>query len=159
MENPPQPEKPESSFKTSPSTQEGLLRYFRNFRARPDTPKYTYEEQNRIGELMEIKKERFEKEKTPEAEKEFKELIQKFQEGKMDKKHISAIWAPLLAAQLFLQESEEAKKIPVSVKNHLLEKINALLAGVKEAQQKEDMSDELVAEVLRFMDEMESRLR
>lgn len=156
MEKTPSPEKA-SSEKAQKSQKEILRDFFNRYRIRPDTPKYSYEEQSELGKKSEEARKKFTKEGTPEAEQESKAAAEEFLESKADKKHVSTMWAPLAAAQYFLG-SEEAKEISEANRTELLNKIGDLLKKLEEARQKQHISDELVAEALDFMDEMEAVL-
>ncbi|MBI3046597.1 MAG: hypothetical protein HYY86_03635 [Candidatus Harrisonbacteria bacterium] len=144
--------------KRPPTVKESILKSFQRFRNRPDKPKYTYEEQLELGERSKEVYKKFLKEKTPETEKAHQELSAKFLESKADKKHISAIQAPLSAIELFL-ESKNSEYIPETKRGKLFDKVNDLFKKLETARQQENISDELVAEVLNFLDEMEIYLK
>ncbi|MDO8430132.1 MAG: hypothetical protein Q7S73_02085 [bacterium] len=115
-----------------------LQKVFEKFRKRSDDPKYPYKEQHKLAGKP--------------------ETSQEFIESKEDKKHISPIWGVLLTTEMFLK-SEEAKHISEIEKRELLNKKNDLLEDLKRARQKENISDELLAKVSGFMDEVESYLK
>lgn len=140
------------------SSEKRVLSFFNSYRARPDKPKYSYEEQNILGKKMEEARKRFEDTKNPEDKKELDELSAEFLEGKKDKKHISTLWTPLLAAQLYL-EDEGRKKLSAEAQTAMRGKIDELLAKLDEARAQEHMSDELIAESLDFMNKFENYLK
>jgi len=155
-------EKNPSSEHSSPeqkkqSPRDSLLKFFNRYRARPDIPKYSYAEQGDLGKKSEEAQQRFLKEKTVEAKRASEIAAKQFLESKEDKKHISTIWAPIAAAQYFLR-SEDANYIPEENRADLLQKIDGLMKNLEEARKKENISDELVREVLSFMAEVEKQL-
>lgn len=131
-------ENPTEKEKITPSFKESTLKKFKNFLARPDEPKYSYKEQHELAGKKESEKE--------------------FLESKGDKKHISAIWAPLLYAKLFL-ESEEANYISKIEKEELLNKIADLIKELAIARQQENISDEFVKKVTSFIEELEACIK
>ncbi len=135
-----------------------VLELFNNYRARPDTPKYTYEEQDMLGGKMEQARKKFETGKDPEAAKELETLSAEFLESKRDKKHISTLWPPLMAAQVYLERAGEPK-IPAEIKSALDDELQRLMKRMEEAREQKNMSDELVAESLDFMNKFENYIK
>jgi hypothetical protein len=156
METGPKKEKsPEGEPK---SRKEALLTFFASYRARPDQPKFSYEDQHKLAERSAAASEKFDREKTPEAKKEAEAAAKIFLESKEDKKHVGTMWVPLMASQSFL-ESEDAKELSEAERERLSSEAAKLMDELKEAQQKEHISDELVKKTLDFMDEMESQIK
>jgi hypothetical protein len=134
-----QPEQPE---KKAPTLKELILKSFKDFRDRPDKPKYSYEEQNKFQQ---------------ESMRGDKEAAQKFIESKKDKYHISAINAPLVMAELFL-ESKESKQMPKPEKRLLQERIKKAYGDLEESRVKKQITKEQVEEVLNIMDAIQPYL-
>lgn len=153
-EDKPVPDKKERAF-----GKKALIGIFDTFRKRPDAPKYTYEEQNKLGEEVKATWERLVKDKTPENEKANAEASEKLRESKADKKHTSAMMAPIVSAKHFLQEAEDADAIPDTERKYLSEKSQELFERLSVAQEMGNISDELVADTMKFMDELEIYLK
>lgn len=151
----PQEKSPESGPK---SWKESMFKSFASYRARPDQPKYSYEEQHKLAEKSAAASKKFQSEKTPEARKEAEEAAKVFLESKADKKHVGTMWVPLMAAQNFLR-SEEAAAIEESERQKLANDAENLLKELEEAREKEHISDELVQKTLSFMNELESQVK
>ncbi len=156
MEQTPSPDKGPSEKKEK-SPKINVLAFFDRYRARPDIPKYSYKEQSELAKKSEEARNRFSEEATPEAREASEAAARRFLESKEDKKHVSTIWAPLAAAQYFLR-SEDAKEISETVRTELLQKIDQIMVKLEEARKQEHISDELVSEVLAFMNEAENQL-
>jgi len=131
---------------------------FRKFREKPDQPKYSYAEQHVLAAESERTQSAWDKEKTEEAKRLAEEAQRKFLESKEDKKHVSTIWAPLLAAKLYL-ESDKTKSVSEERKKELIAKVEDLYVDLDVAREKENISDELVQKVLGVMDEIEINLK
>lgn len=155
----PPEENPTSDKKETSFGKKALIGIFNSFRNRPDSPKYTYEEQNKMGEELLAISERLKTDKTPENQSALAVLSEKIKESKADKKHTSAIMAPILSAKHFLEEAKNNEWIPEETRNDLAKKADELFERLGQAQVVGNISDELVADTLKLMDELEIYLK
>lgn len=159
METAPQPEKIAPQEKKALGAYRGMvLKFFKNFRERPDQPEYSYADQHLLAEKSSEAEAAYQAEKTETNRIAAEAAKDEFLKSKSDKKHISTVWTPLAAAKYYL-EDEEAGSIPKEKREELLGKIDNLYVDLDIAREKENISDELIEKVLNVMDEIEINLK
>lgn len=100
-----QPEQPE---KQKPPLEMTVKKIFDNFLARPDEPGLPYSEQNKLLERSRLGD---------------KEAAKQYLESKKSKYRVNSLAGALMAAEMFLTESEKTRKMPEAERKALHDKV------------------------------------